>query len=48
MEDENARRVAWAVHMRNTRVTGLAISTPPGISEAGSDLKITRERLPWE
>lgn len=40
-EDENPCKVAWAVHLSKIRGIGSAISRPPGISKAGSDLKDT-------
>lgn len=39
MEDENAFNVANAFHLKEIRVTGLAISRPSWDSETGSDLK---------
>ena len=39
MEDENARKAEWAVHLRKILVTRLAINRPS---------KEFRKRLPWK
>ena len=45
VENENACKTAWAVYFSKIRVTGAAISRPPGISGTGNDLKITQAGL---
>lgn len=46
---QNAQAVSWLGCSRKTKYTprDWQLLHPPGISEAGRDLKITREEIPW-
>lgn len=49
VEGENTCKSTWAVHASKICLTRLAVSITPGISEAGSDLKVGNKayrRLP--